>query len=388
MALLIQGCNCTGTIMVNPHEAGPDGEIKDGPSSPYDGQNVAAELLWKSPQTHLSKVHALAAEGTTLYVSADTGLYLFVLGSTLQTRCSAPSGGTAYPILAPATLDGAGNAYFSRANQQCLSSIDSGCQARWNLSGLDYFNCKAASDTQPVLLPGGSQVVVATSADTTGAAHIWGVNTADGSKAWEEVLAGHSITRSLTASSGGTIYVGTKSSGIGVLYTLSSSSTTPVELFKAAEFHAPGLVLADNTFVIGDWNMNLHAVSSSGSSVWKGSPGGRIVSAPVEQSGVVLVAASLFGVYTHGVAGGPNWDYKISKVNYSGVAVDSAGVVYVGSVGDCSGGGTGGCVFAVKGGHKVWAYGTERPVDATPLVHNAMVIVGDQGGTIYALKAN
>ena len=381
---------CTAQIgQVTPTEAGPEGPPPTDGSTPIpDGLTSKAELLWKSSQSHLSQIHGLAADGTTLYVSADTGLYLYVLGSTLQTRCSAPSGGTATPIMAPATLDSSGNAYFARAAQQCLSSIDSGCNPRWNINGLYYFDCKAASDTQPALVSGGSQVVVATAADGSSDAHIWGVSASDGTEAWHETLSSHTVTRSLAAASDDTIYVGTISGGIGILYTLSPTATTPTELFKAAELHAPGLVTTSGAFVIGDWNKNLHAVSSSGTSVWKGSVGGRVVSAPVESSGVILVAGSLFGIYTHDVQGsGSLWTFKNNKVHFSGVAVDSGGTAYVGSAGDCTGGSSGGCLFAVKGGQMVWAYPTERPVEATPLVHNGVVIVGDEGGSLYGLKA-
>jgi hypothetical protein len=377
---------CTGAIQGGLSEAGPDIAANDGNPGLPDGTVTTAEMLWKSSQTHLGKVHGLAAQSTTLYVSADTGMYLYVLATQLQTRCSAPSGGTATPIMAPATVDASGNAYFSRAAQQCLSSIDSGCNPRWDLGGLYYFDCQAASDTRPALLPGGTQVVVATVADATGTAHIWGVDTNSGGEAWHEGLANHSVTRSLTASSSGTIYLGTVSSGIGVLYTLSATATTPVELFKASEFRAPGYVASNGNFIIGDWNKNLHAVDSSGTAAWKGVAGGRIVSAPVESNGVILVAASLFGIYTQTLAGQTSWDFRNTKVNYSGVAVDSAGNAYIGSAGDCTGGASGGCLFAVRDGKTVWAYNTERPVEATPLVHNDIVIVGDEGGNLYGLK--
>lgn len=387
-ALLFVGA-CTAQIGQVSGDGGPEGAPPTDGSPPIpDGLTSKSELLWKSSQSHLSQVHGLAADGTTLYVSADTGLYLYVLGSTLKTRCSAQSGGTATPIMAPATLDSSGNAYFARAAQQCLSSIDSGCNPRWNINGLYYFDCKAASDTQPLLVAGGSQVVVATASDGNSDAHIWGVSAADGTEAWHETLPGHSVTRSLAAASDDTIHVGTISGGIGILYTLSPTATTPTELFKAAELHAPGLVTSSGSFVIGDWNKNLHAVSSSGTSVWKGSVGGRVVSAPVESSGVILVAGSLFGIYTHDVQGsGSLWTFKNTKVHFSGVAVDPGGTAYVGSAGDCTGGSSGGCLFAVKGGQMVWAYQTERPVEATPLVHNGVVIVGDEGGTLYGLKA-
>jgi len=80
---------CTGAIKGGLSEAGPDDAAPgDGPGLP--DATSAAELLWKSSQTHLGKVRGLAAQSTTLYVSADTGLYLFVLATQLQTRCSAP----------------------------------------------------------------------------------------------------------------------------------------------------------------------------------------------------------------------------------------------------------------------------------------------------------
>jgi hypothetical protein len=386
-AALLFCLSCTGQVSSvvkdgGDTEAGPP--PGDGAGPLPDGVATTAELKWKSSQPHLSKVHALAADGNVLYVSADTGMYLYVLATQLQTRCSAPSGGAATPILAPATIDQSGNAFFTRASQQCLSSIDSGCNPRWDIGGVYFFDCKAASDTRPGLVASGSEVAVGTSADASGTAHLWGVKADDGSEAWHQELKDTSITRSLTVSQDGTVYVGTIQNGIGVLYT-SQGGSTPQELFKAAEFHAPGVVVSNGNFVIGDWNKNLHAVGSGGSAVWKGNAGGRIISAPVEAGGVVLVAASLFGIYTHDLGGSASWNFKNTKVHYSGVAVDSAGNAYVGSAGDCTGGSTGGCVYAVRDGKLRWAYNTERPVEATPLIHNNLVLVGDEGGTLYGL---
>jgi len=374
---------CTG-VVTNSTDQEASVSTDDGTSLP-DGLSQA-KLVWKSSQTHLGAIHGLTAQGTTLYVSADTGLYLFILASTLQPRCSSPSGGTSTPISAPATLDSAGNAYFTRTSQQCLSSIDSGCNPRWNLAGLNYFDCSAASDTQPVLVSGGSQVVIATAMDTSKVAHIFGVNAANGTLAWHETLTNQSVARSLTASASDQIYVGTTSGGVGVLYTLTPSSTTPVQLLTASEFHAPGLVLSNGNLVIGDWNKNLHAVNGSGGTVWKATTGGRVISAPVEANGTVVVATIIFGINALSLTGSPVWNFQNSMVHYAGVAVDSAGVVYLGSAGDCAGGGTGGCVFAIQQGKPVWSYQTERAVEATPLIHSGMVIVGDEGGTIYALS--
>jgi hypothetical protein len=388
-AVLFCLASCTGQVSTTAKDGGGNGETGgppgDGAGPLPDGASATAQLEWKSSQPHLSKVHALAADGNVLYVSADTGMYLYVLATKLQTRCSAPSGGAATPILAPAAIDANGNAFFSRASQQCLSSIDSGCNPRWDIKGVYFFDCKAASDTRPGLLPGSTEVVVGTSSDPSGAAHVWGVKAADGSEAWHHELKGHSITRSLTVSQDGTVYVGTIQNGIGVLYTLQGGGT-PQELFKAAEFHAPGVVVSNGNFVIGDWNKNLHAVSSGGGAVWKGNAGGRIISAPVETGGVVLVAASLYGIYTHDLGGTASWNFKNTKVHYSGVAVDSAGNAYVGSAGDCTGGSAGGCIYAVRDGKLLWAHNTERPVEATPLVHDDLVVAGDEGGTLYGLK--
>jgi hypothetical protein len=213
------------------------------------------------------------------------------------------------------------------------------------------------------------------------------VKSDSGAESWHQQLAGSSIRRSLVLGKD-TIYAGVISGGVGQLHTLSAPDYTPTQIFLASEFRAPGMVASDGNVVIGDWNKNLHAVSTSGTQKWKGVAQGRIITAPVEgPNGLILVAASIGGIYTHSLGGGAMWSYTNSKVHNSGVAVDSKGTAYVGTEGGCSTGNvSGGCLHAVRDGQVLWSYETERPVNATPVVHDQMVIVGDDGGSLYALK--
>lgn len=376
---------CTGSVGNGDTpltEAG--GPVGDGPSS-------KARQVFKSSFSQMGQVNALAARGSMLYVSAASGVFVYLVGQSAKSHCSVLTGSSstsAAPVQAPVSLDSAGNLYFTRAlATRCLASVDSSCKYRWNLSGLNYVDCKGNSDTQPGLLPGESQVVIATYADGNGDAHVWNISAGSGKEVWHQTLKGHSVRRALYAHGDGSIYVGTDYNNTGVLYRFSASSSAPTKVFdQAYSIRAPPLVSSDGTILFGDYNSNLYALSHGGTVKWKANAQGPILTNPVVHGSTVLVAAALYGVFSRKLDGSASWQLPLPDVRYSGMGLDTSGILYIGSKGKCTGSGDGGCLFAVRDGKILWSMPTDRPIDATPLWHANMVIVGDDGGTLYAFQ--
>lgn len=352
----------------------------------YSGGDPGVEEVWRASHPSLSTIWGLSTYQGNLHISADSGMHIFILGADgARLRCRAESGGAPAPVKTPATVDEAGNIFFTRDSSSCLDSIDQGCQARWR----SPFNCGSESNTQPVLIEGGMQVVVGTHGDGAAAGRVFSVKTSDGTRAWEKALSDQSsIRRSLSAGPDGALYVGTIESSAGKLYRLGSASNyAPAELFAAAGFHAPARVTAEGEVIIGDWNKNLFALSGPGEERWSSYAQGRIISAPVVDGEWVYAAAASFGIYAQELYGEESWIFNAPGVQESGVAVTADGTVLVGSTTDCEGGAGGGCLHAVSQGQLLWSYRTERPIRMTPLLHDGLIIVGDDGGTLYALRS-
>jgi len=359
--------------------AGCGGEI-------YSGAGPGVEEVWTASHPSLSTIWALSAGQGALHVSADSGLHLFVLGpDKAQLRCRAEIEGPEAPVKAPATVDQQGNVYFTRTSPACLASVDQTCRARWRSA----YPCGSEANTRPVLIEGGEQVVLGTHGGGEESGRVLSVQAADGARAWEQALTGQSsIRRSLSAGPGGALFVGTVEGSIGKLYRLSPDDRyDPAELFTAAAFHAPALVTGEGEVIIGDWNKNLFALSGPGDPRWSSYAQGRIISAPAAAGGWVFTAAASFGVYAQRLDGEESWVFNVPGVQESGVALTAGGAVLVGSTTDCEGRPGGGCLYALAGGQLLWRYPTARPIRATPLVHDGLILIGDDGGTIYALRA-
>jgi outer membrane protein assembly factor BamB len=381
---------CTGDISLEVDSSPQTTDADTGPAA--EGTPPVPEL-WETTKNAMTTVFGLAAQGNTLYVSAGTGLYIFGLPGSgePQLTCAAQSGGEEAPVKAPATIDGSGNVYFTRVNQLCVSSVDSVCQPRWNLNGMNYADCKAASDTQPRLVAGDSQVAVATYADGSGQAHVWGLDAGSGQEAWHQTIDSGDVRRSLTAAPDGTLFVGASSGGTGRLMRLDAGgASAPQQILEAAEFKAAGMVGSDGTLYIGDWHGAFYALERDGTRKWWDSTKGRFVSEPVAHGGEIVVAAPPRGVMTWqmGSAGKLELSYAVASTGTVGVAVDGAGTIYTATNKGCDGGNSGGCVYAFSGGEKLWEYQTISGVEATPIVHQNTVIVGDDSGTLYGFRAS
>ncbi|MCA9667032.1 MAG: PQQ-binding-like beta-propeller repeat protein [Myxococcales bacterium] len=387
-ALLSLLTACTGRV-----ELSSDAEIKfDGPPSGEtpvsgDGGSSTVQELWSKPASQLGKVHAIVnKDDQQLIVSSDTGVHVLLVGSQGNIRCSALTGTNQFqvPVKAPATLDAAGNTiYYTRSSEKCLGAIKAqSCNAEWNIGGEEYFDCKAASDTQPALLSDGT-LVLGTVADATNKAHVWGVTAASGQMAWHHELDDHDIHRSVAADASDVVYLGAQVSGVGRLYRLAAPDFMPSKILEANRIAAPPFV-GGGSVIVGDWSGVLHAIDGSGGKKWE-LPAGQepIFSAPVERGGTVVVAVSLNGI--HATQGNKEvWSFPVTGVQFSGVAVDANNTVYIGEMEACSGG-PGGCVYAVRDGKLQWRFSTDSGINATPTVGANAVYVGTQTGTIYAL---
>ncbi|MEJ2745670.1 MAG: PQQ-binding-like beta-propeller repeat protein, partial [bacterium] len=188
-------------------------------------------------------------------------------------------------------------------------------------------------------------------------------------------LTGADVDSSPAIAGGGSIYVGSRDSG---LYAFSPIGALAWSYLAGNDIVSAPAIDISGTVYTGSWDSTVYACNSTGGLKWSYLTGGILDSSPVvSNSGRIYVGGRDNYAYVLTSIGSLDWSYRQGDDVSSSPAVDATGQVYVGALDDR-------LYVYTSAGALAWSYLTGGDISAASAVGS--VYIGSGDNNVYAFS--